>query len=341
MRDLASIQVIGDIRPIPNADAIECATILGWHVVVKKGEFRVGDSVVYVEIDSILPERAEFEFMRPRRFRVKTIKLRGQVSQGICFPLDILPSGIYAVGDDVTEALGIYKWEPETDEDGNVKQEKRSTFPEFIPKTDETRVQSIPSILEKYGDIPFYATEKLDGSSITVFRYNGEFGVATRNHIIKDPAEGNKYWEAVLRLDIPACVPEGYAWQGELVGPGIQGNKYKLNNKMIFWFNVYDIVNQKYLSFQEAYDMVTGCECSDNRVFVPIRELGISLKDHTVDSLVDLVSDKKSVVCKDTPVEGYVFRPLQEIQDYDFRGVANNRISFKVINPNFLLKYDV
>ena len=122
---LASIQTVNAAEPIPNADAIEKVRVLGWWVVAKKGEFKPGDKVVYCEIDSLLPERPEFEFLRPaassrpRRtrpgsvvlpagFRIKTVKLRGQVSQGICFPLSVLPPGAPTdEGADVTDLLGV------------------------------------------------------------------------------------------------------------------------------------------------------------------------------------------------------------------------------------------
>ena len=89
-RKLATIERISEIHPIPDADAIERAVVRGWSVVTKKGEHEVGDLVVYCEIDSVMPERPEFEFLRPRGFRVKTIKLRNTFSQGIVFPLSIL-----------------------------------------------------------------------------------------------------------------------------------------------------------------------------------------------------------------------------------------------------------
>jgi len=91
-RKLAIIEEIKNLQPIKDADNIEVATIRGWRVVVKKGEFKVGDLCVYCEIDSIMPDRPEFEFLKPRGFRIKTIKLRGQVSQGIIFPINILES---------------------------------------------------------------------------------------------------------------------------------------------------------------------------------------------------------------------------------------------------------
>ena len=134
-RALATIQRISKIEPIEGADAIECATILGWHLVVKKLEFGVGDLCVFCEVDSLLPEKPEFEFLRKncfidredmRGFRIRTVKLRSQISQGICFPLSILDNAdrgveihatgiksfVWKEGDDVTELLGIKKWEP-------------------------------------------------------------------------------------------------------------------------------------------------------------------------------------------------------------------------------------
>ena len=117
MRKLASIQRIAEIKEHPNADALELAKVLEWQCCVKKGEFNTGDLCVYCEIDSVMPEREEFEFLRPRGFRIKTIRLRGELSQGICFPLDILPEPIVAItddnsiGTDITETLGVKKYE--------------------------------------------------------------------------------------------------------------------------------------------------------------------------------------------------------------------------------------
>src|SRR5437762_2570852 len=104
MRQLASIHRIKALDPIDGADAIERATVLGWQLVAKKSEFNVGDLCVYCEIDSVMPEREEFLFLKPRGMRVKTVRLRGQISQGICFPLAILPAGLEPVeGADVTD----------------------------------------------------------------------------------------------------------------------------------------------------------------------------------------------------------------------------------------------
>ena len=134
MRKLASIQKVLEVNPIPKADAIEVIKVLGWEIVVKKGEFQVGDNVVYIEIDSIVPDKPEFEFLRDRKFRVRTIKLRGQVSQGICFPLNILPKGNYKEGDDVTEVIGIKKYDPQGDAERKLAEQKIETSNNNIHK---------------------------------------------------------------------------------------------------------------------------------------------------------------------------------------------------------------
>lgn len=113
-RMLAHVEQIVDIQPIPDADKIEVATVLGWKVVIAKSDnFKVGDKVVYIEIDSKVPEKPEFEFLRDRKFRVRTIRLRGQYSQGLILPLSILSGPNYDVGADVTKELGITYYIPE------------------------------------------------------------------------------------------------------------------------------------------------------------------------------------------------------------------------------------
>ena len=208
MRQLVSIQTVNAVEPIAGADAIERVRVLGWWVVAKKGDYRPGDRVVYAEIDSLLPERPEFEFLRassfrparvdpatgaveqPGGFRIKTVRLRGQVSQGICFPLGILPEGAPAEeGSDVTNLLGVVKWEPPlpVGMGGRIK----GAFPGFLPKTDETRVQLLEETLARHRGRTFYATEKLDGTSFTAFVFEGDYGLCSRNLWIDEADEAN------------------------------------------------------------------------------------------------------------------------------------------------------
>jgi len=199
MRKLATIQQISEINLIPNADRIEVASVLGWKVVVEKGQFKVGDLCVYCEIDSILPEKPEYEFLRSKHFRIKTQKLRGQVSQGICFPINTLFGKInksivdLEIGEEVTDALEIKKHMPNIPAclTGLVK----GAFPEVVcQKTDETRVQVLQDVITRYKGTKCYATEKLDGSSATYYFNKGEFGVCSRNLELKETAD-NAFWE--------------------------------------------------------------------------------------------------------------------------------------------------
>lgn len=90
MSELATIQRITNVRHHNNADALDIVKVLGWEVVTKRDEFKVGELCVYICIDTILPEVPEFEFLRNKHFRIKPIQLRKEYSNGICFPLSIL-----------------------------------------------------------------------------------------------------------------------------------------------------------------------------------------------------------------------------------------------------------
>lgn len=335
MRKLASIQKIKALEPIEGADAIEKATVLGWQLVVKKGEYQVGDLMVYCEIDCLLPEKPEFEFMKTRGMRVRTIRLRGQVSQGICFPLSILPSDFIIKEDaDCTEVLGITKYEPPVP--ANLNGIAKGKFPSFIPKTDETRVQVLQPILDKYKGQKCYLSEKLDGSSTTYYIKDGEFGVCSRNlELIED--EENSYWKVARQLDIEnklRSLGRNLAIQGELMGEGIQSNKLKLKAQTIYVFSVFDIDKHEYLGFEEFLSFINMMDLP----IVPILSTDYSL-ENDIENIVKR-SIIKSQLCKDVWAEGIVIRPIKEFNDLLLQEAGGNtRVSFKAINPEFLLKY--
>lgn len=340
-RHLVSIQRIDKLEPILGADAIERASVLGWHLVVKKGEFREQDLCVFCEVDSVLPERPEFEFLRTRGFRIKTIKLRQQVSQGIAFPLSVLPQGsLVEVGQDVTEVLGVKKYEPQIP--AQLSGKVKGNFPSFLHKTDEIRIQSVPKVLERHRDKTFYIAEKVDGSSLTVFYRTqesltgGEFGVCSRNLELKEDLEygpsKNSFWKIARDLDLENKLKSlGGSWavQGELLGPGIQKNKYHLSALQLKVFNIFDIQQGRYLNYLAFKEMCARLTLD----MVPIVSENYTLKD-TVDTLVDM-SKGISLLSQQTQREGLVFRPIVEDIDSEL-----GRTSFKVLNPNFLLKYD-
>ena len=336
MRNLASIQRIKALEPIEGADAIEKATVLGWQLVVKKGEFKVGDLAVYCEIDSLMPDKPEFEFLKPRGMRIRTVRLRGQISQGICFPLRILPADFSVVEDaDCTEVLGIAKYEPPMP--ACLNGIAKGKFPSFIPKTDETRVQVLQSVLDKYKGEKCYVTEKVDGTSVTYYLNNGEFGVCSRNLELIEDSE-NSIWKVARQLDIENKLRStgiNIAVQGELVGEGIQSNKLKLRGQTVMFFNAFDIDKFAYLDFSDFNRLISDFEWP----LVPIVTLDYEL-GNDIEAIIRMATIR-SIVCPAVWAEGIVIRSFTEKSDsllsneYFYKG----RISFKAINPEFLLKY--
>jgi len=328
MRQIASIQRIKKLEPIPNADAIVKATILGWQLVTKKDEFNEGDFCVYVEIDALLPDKPAFEFMKARGMRVRTIRLRGQISQGICFPLSILPGSIIIEeGLDVTEVLGIEKYEPPIP--ASLSGIMKGGFPSFIPKTDETRVQVLQELLDKFNNEPCYVTEKLDGTSVTYFIKDGVFGVCSRNlELIETP--DNTLWKLASEMQIEeklVALNGNYALQGEVIGEGVQGNKYKMKGQQVFFFSVFNIDEYQYFNYSDFNAIINQLGFTT----VPVLENNFVLIN-SIEELVNKAIGKSVLYNVDR--EGIVIRPLVEKVD------ATGRVSFKAINPEFLLKYE-
>jgi|SRR3990167_5500722 len=352
-RKLASIQRIIKLEPIENADQLELATILGWQCVVRKGEFLEGQLICFFEIDSLIPYNEWSKFLFQDKIskippggvfegnhRLKTVKLRGQISQGLVVPLNILPDSYKIqienftdeelLGTDITEILGIKKYEPYIS--ASLQGICKSTFPSWIPKTDEERIQSAPWILDQYANVEVIVTEKLDGCSSTFYLKDGEFGVCSRNMDLKESPE-NAYWQIARTIDLEnkmRLLGKNIAIQGELIGQGIQSNKYHLTKKEFYVYNIYNIDTQKYYSFQEACDLIHQMEL----YFVPV--VSPSMKLQELGSLEDLIkySNQNSLINTSVIREGIVIRSVENIQIYKF-----GRFSFKVINSNFLLKY--
>jgi RNA ligase (TIGR02306 family) len=324
MRKLATIRKILDIHPIPGADAIECVTVDGWKVVAKKGEFQIGQLAIYFEIDSWIPEPvAPFLCKDKREFngvpgaRLRTIKLRGQISQGLLLPAH---EGANE-GDDLTEALGIQKYEaPVSVQLAGVV---RGNFPSFIPKTDQERIQNLRGDLARWSldGGEWEVTEKLDGSSMTAYLFQEEFGVCSRNLDLKDdPA--NSFWRAAHANGLESVLRasgRNLALQGELIGPGIQGNPYALTEHQFRLFDIYDIDAGRYLTPSERHAFV-----AENKLpHAPV--IGYQdLKWATIDDLLGSAEGKSTL----HPVEreGLVFK------------CVSTETSFKAISNKFLLK---
>ena len=346
MRKLATIQKILKLETIEGADMIERATVLGWHLVVKKGEFKEGDLCIYFEVDCFLPVVPQFEFLAKsgtkkilidqkeiEGYRLKTIRLRGQVSQGLALPIGSFADKlkiqeVWKEGREVTDKLGVVKYEPQMP--AQLSGVARSGFPGFIPKTDEERIQNLPSLLETYKDVPFYVSEKLDGSSTTIFFRDGELHVCSRSLDLMEN-EGNTFWKVarILKLEEKLGKHPNYALQGELVGENIQKNTLKITGHKIYFYNIYDMSKDEYLSMNDFVDACRELEIET----VPIVDKELFLFK-TVDEMVKHATFK-SYINNDGWAEGHVIRPLQEMHDPDL-----GRLSFKVINPEFLLKYN-
>lgn len=331
MRKLASIQKIKALETIPEADAIEKATVLGWQLVVKKGEFKVGELCVYCETDSKLPQKPEFEFLRQRNFVIRTMRLKGQISQGICFPLSILPDNIaIEEGLDVTDVLGIEKHE--TPLNAGLGGQIKGSFPSFIPKTDETRVQVLESVIDRHRGKVFYASEKIDGASMTCYLKDGEFGVCSRSLDLVE-SKDSIYWICARILNLEEklkALGKNVAFQGELAGEKIQGNRLKLKGIHLFLFSIFDIDSYSFLSYRKFFETAIKL----NLETVPIvREKFLLSNEMKISDLVNF-SIGKSAFNSNVWREGVVFRPLEETRDEEL-----GRLSFKAINPEYLLKH--
>lgn len=344
MRKLATLRKIDSIRPIDGADAIEAAVIGGWTVVVKKQEFAAGDIVIFLEIDSWVPhEIAPFltkagdeprEYKGVKGERLRTVKLRGQLSQGLLLKPTLFESvmqllereGRKAFEADLSEMLGVQKWEPPLD---LVKTAfVRGNFPSEIRKTDQERVQNlVREVFETPAnqEAEYEITVKLDGSSMTVYRMGDEIGVCSRNQNLKLDQDGNQFVNAARAcgiLEKLADLRQNIAIQGELMGTGIQGNREGLDEHTFFVFDIWSIDEQRYLAGAERRAI---CENLGLR-HVPVINERVSLK------LLGLTDVEKMLAFADGPSlnnkirEGVVFKR------------CDGGFSFKAISNKFLLK---
>lgn len=338
-RKLASVQYIHHITPIEGADRIECIHVLGWQCVAEKNLFQVGELCVYIEVDSFLPVCERFEFLRGSSykrsevlgegFRLKTQKFRGQISQGLVQPLSILPMGAYRLGDDVTESLGIRKWEVEerVTSSGIVI----GDFPEGIAKTNELRVQSYPGLIDEFKQVPgYYISTKMDGTSVTMYWKDGRFGVCGRNY---EYANDDKcaMWKYAHAHQIPEklqeCGISDIAIQGEFCGAGIQKNRLKLVRPEWYVFTIIDLNTRRRYSLNQMREL---CELLQLKT-VPIEECGGVFPYNSVEELLERA---KGRYASGMNKEGIVIRPLEPV----YSKIIEGPLSMKVLNNEYLLK---
>lgn len=367
MRKLATIRRITAIQPIEGADRLELAKIDGWQCVVGKGEFNTGELVVYFEIDSALPaDDPRYEFLHERCLkkwmnhgtlvkevvRIKTIKLRGVISQGLLMPLEAFEKELSVFrellqffipewddaefeGTDLTKALNVLHYDELADIMGRVTGtaqlggEQKGLFPHFIPKTDEERLQNLPEYFESMKEVPFECTEKFDGSSMTVFwaskhRPEDPYGVCSRNFELKLDSEKNCFIQVAGTYDLYnklSTLGRDIALQGELVGPGVNGNKDQYTDYEFRIFRIYDIEKQAWLAPEERYTLCKELGLPHVKVILDRWEVFKDLKN--MEAFLQYVEGKTD---RGHEREGMVWKSM------------DGTVSFKVINNNYLLK---
>ena len=352
-RKLATVRRILEINPIEGADSIEVVTVDGWKVVSQKGLYQPGDLVIYLEVDSWVPtEIASFlsKGKEPREYngvkgeRLRTIKLRGQISQGLLLPLtciknyslDVLhgPYPVLDLLDDLIAVLGKTQGEEEitkldfTDLLGILKYEAPipaclageviGMFPSFIPRTDEERCQNLTNEWDNLKKLSYIVTEKLDGTSCTIYKNNDYFGVCSRNLDLKE-IEGNTLWSIARRYSLEEKfknIGRNIAIQGEVIGEGIQKNPYKIKGQDIYIFNGYDIDKQKYLSVNELDDICQIFELKQ----VPFIDMLNSIELITIENILSL-ADGKSILNSNINREGIIFKTLK--REKSFKAISN------------------
>jgi RNA ligase (TIGR02306 family) len=342
MRKLATIQEVLDVKSIEGADTIELVLIKGWQCVAKKGEFKGGDKCVYFEVDSYLPvddERYELlrrtsyrknEFMG-EGFRIKTISMRGEISQGLALPVKVFPEITgNIVGADVTSLLRVRKWElPEQVGNAGIDIGDK---PYNIPTTDETRLQSMPEFLQEFKGKPYYITTKMDGTSCTIYMKDGKVGVCGRNKEYKEDVKSCSMWAWVHKKGLAKRLlelNEEIAIQGEFCGQGIQKNPLRLSEPNLFVFDIVKLDNERARPKAGLEKLQDYCQKLEIDA-VPIEEVGESF-DYTLEELLEKAKGSyPSGIVK----EGIVVRA----KNFSHNPILNHKMSFKVINNDFLKK---
>jgi RNA ligase (TIGR02306 family) len=339
MRKMATIRKIDALRPIEGADAIECAIVGGWTVVTKKGEYAAGDLAVYCEIDSFIPTPIAPYLTKPGHYaktfegvegeRLRTVKLRGQLSQGLLLPYATCGK-ICAEGEDVSELLGIVKYEAPVP--AELAGEVKGMFPSVIPKTDQERVQNLKVELAEWltnDELHWEVTEKLEGSSMTVYMRDGEVGVCSRNLDLKPNAD-NSLWRAANKYNLPAKlvgIGRNIAIQGEIVGNGIQGNIYQMRDQDFLVYDIYDIDAGRYFTPGERKAFVAEHGLNHCPVLAYSARLTDTLGLTNMEQILKFAEGKSVMGMIGCEREGLVFKCHEK------------QVSFKAISNKYLLKH--
>lgn len=334
---VATIEKILEVNSHPNADALELAKIKGWQVCIKKGEFKPGDLCIYVCVDSIFEDKPPYEFLRKKNFRIKTAKLRGQLSQGIAFPMTLfkeLGHDLVAFTEPEVEGSDVsnyvYASHYEKPVPAHLAGNAVGYMPGFLKKTDEDNIKNNPGILNELKGHPYYITVKVDGSSGTFFIKDGEFGVCSRNLQLQCD-QNNTFWKMAVKYNLEEKLKssgKNLAIQGEVYGPGIQNNLLGVTDVQFKAFNLFDIDKHQYLGWVELQEF-----CAKNDIpTVKLVDIDQSF-NKTLAELQEYANNLK--YDNGNLAEGIVIRPIKEM----YSGVLKSRLSGKIISEQFELKH--
>ena len=328
---LAEIQTINEITPIEGADRIELAKVQGWQSVVQRGQYSVGDRIVFIPIDTVLQPSVWNSHLHDKEdptkpIRVRSVKLRGVYSQGLIFPLSIITPEMNV--DELAQELGVIKYEKPIP--AHLSGEVFGDFPtHLVSKTDEDNLKSNIEVLEELRQADsMQATLKMDGTSATYIKEtNGNFRVCSRNLELRD-TESNVHWQMARKYDIWNNLNSGYAIQGEIAGPGIQGNPAGLSEVTLFIFNVINLYSRKPLardSWDSAFKDIPHVKCVMNWT-----------KQQMVQMDVDYLQDFVNTVSYQNgkPAEGLVFRGIKDGKIM-YSQKLQKMLSVKIINQNY------
>ena len=349
-RPMATIQQIAEILPHENADLLEIAIIKGWRSIVQKGQFRKGDKIIFVEIDAHIPiDLAPFlgksqsvkKFNGSDGYVLKTVKLRGVVSQGLILPLNILrgKNVVQTVGTDVSSVLGIQKYEAPIPTE--LMGELAGVFPSWARKTDQDRIQAcIDDVFENIKNDQWVIEEKADGTSMSVMKRGEDIQICGRNMSFKYGPDDNpnnsivnaaRFYNVVERLRVYG---RNLSINGELIGPGIQKNIYELPKTQWVVFDVFDVDSGSYLSIEERLNVLCELNEISDAPKIPIVpllsvahifEIGEKTKDQLVEEILGMAEGKTVIGSMKAIREGIVFKSIEH-PDVSFKSIANSKL---------------
>jgi RNA ligase (TIGR02306 family) len=349
-RPMATIQQISAILPHENADLLEIAIIKGWRSIVQKGQFHEGDKIIFVEIDAHIPvDLAPFlaksqsvkKFNGSDGFVLKTAKLRGIVSQGLIFPLNILRGKdvVQTIGTDVSSVLGIQKYEAPIPTE--LMGELAGVFPSWARKTDQDRIQAcIDDVFENIKNDRWIIEEKADGTSMSVMKRDDDIQVCGRNMSFKYGPWDNpnnsivnaaRFYNIVERLRVYG---RNLSISGELIGPGIQKNIYQLPKTQWVVFDIFDVDTSSYLSIGDRLKVLSELNDISDAPKIPIVPLLIAghsfkiegkSKEDLVQEILEMAEDQTLIGSMKAIREGIVFKSIEN-PDVSFKSIANSKL---------------